>query len=265
MNKTQSRTTAAADGPPSPPTNVTTALKTPKVKAIEFLKPRPPEERVLTFAPLAWLKLQYLCHAGDSEIGGFAVTAAADPLYVEQFETVLQGATSVTVEFSDDAVADFFDRCVDRGLSPQRFARIWCHTHPGESAQPSYTDERTFARVFGACDWSLMFILGRTGQTYARLSFSAGPGGCVLLPVRVDWQRWPKDLLAEPQQLDERVRSWRQEYEANVHVLSAFAFGAPLGGLWAEELDLLAEDVAQEREFEEYLDAVAELRGEGMP
>ena len=31
---------------------------------------RPP---VLIFAPLAWLKLQFFCHAGDTEIGGFGV------------------------------------------------------------------------------------------------------------------------------------------------------------------------------------------------
>jgi hypothetical protein len=30
-------------------------------------QPRP----CLTFAPLAWLKLQYFCHAGATEVGGF--------------------------------------------------------------------------------------------------------------------------------------------------------------------------------------------------
>ena len=29
----------------------------------------------LTFAPLAWLKLQFFCHMGDTEIGGFGISA----------------------------------------------------------------------------------------------------------------------------------------------------------------------------------------------
>ena len=141
----------------------------------------------LTFAPWAWLKLQYFCHAGPTEVGGFGIARAADPLYLEDFVTVRQLATAVSVRFLDEAVADFFDRCVDAGLDPQRFSRVWCHTHPGDSVTPSGTDEETFARSFGACDWSLMFILGRTGKTYARLAFPAGPRGEVLVPTAVDW------------------------------------------------------------------------------
>ena len=47
-------------------------------------------EPCLKFSPLAWLKLQYFCHAGDTEIGGFGVAADDDPLYVEDFVTVRQ-------------------------------------------------------------------------------------------------------------------------------------------------------------------------------
>jgi hypothetical protein len=88
---------------------------------------------VLTFSPLAWLKLQMFLHAGDTEVGGFAVSRAGDLLYVEDFITLQQETTCVTVEFDDNAVADFFDQCVDQKLTPARFARIWCHTHPGDS------------------------------------------------------------------------------------------------------------------------------------
>ena len=66
----------------------------------------------LTFAPLAWLKLQFFCHAGNTEIGGFGISAEDDPLHVEEFVTVRQQVTPVTVRFADDAVSDFFDRCV---------------------------------------------------------------------------------------------------------------------------------------------------------
>ena len=181
--------------------------------------PPPQSERplVLTFSPLAWLKLQFFCHHASTEIGGFGISAEDDPLTIEQFETVKQQATSVTVAFDDAAVADFFDDCVDRGLSPSRFARVWLHTHPGASVEPSLTDEDTFYRVFGSCDWSVMFILGRTGRSYARLAFSAGPGGSLNLPVQVDWARWPGEVQSGA--LADQLESWQAEFAANIQPL----------------------------------------------
>jgi hypothetical protein len=222
-------------------------------------RPRRRDEPRLTFAPLAWLKLQYFCHAGETEIGGFAVTAADDPLYVDRFETVLQGATAASVEFADGAVADFFDRCVDEGLTPKRFARVWCHTHPGESPDPSATDEATLERVFGACDWSVMFILSRTGRTYARLTFAAGPGGSMLIPVVVDWSRWPVDSANH--RLVDQVNAWRGEYEANVHVRAFASLGLRPSERWGDELDMLVDDTADADEFQAYFEAMEELRG----
>jgi len=87
----------------------------------------------------------------------------------------------------------------------------------------SHTDEDTFRRVFGNCDWSVMFILSRTGHVYARLALSAGPGAEILLPVQVDWSAWPA-LLATPEgRLDAQYEAWRQEFAANVHTISVSA------------------------------------------
>ena len=83
------------------------------------------------------------------------------------------------------------------------------HTHPGDSPQPSATDEETFARVFGGCDWAVMFILARGGQCYARLRYNVGPGVEVELPVEVDYGR--------PFAATEMER-WHDEYLSNVHV-----------------------------------------------
>ena len=47
---------------------------------------------------------------------------------------------------------------------------------PDDCPSPSSVDEETFARVFGGCDWAVMFILARGGATYARLRFNTGPG-----------------------------------------------------------------------------------------
>jgi hypothetical protein len=108
-------------------------------------------------------------------------------LLVEDFRLVKQCCSVATVRFDDASVADFFDEQVDRGLAPQRFGRIWVHTHPGSSPLPSATDEETFARCFGASDWSLMLILACGGRTYARLRFGVGPGASLILPIEIDF------------------------------------------------------------------------------
>lgn len=128
-------------------------------------------------------------------------------LLIEDLCLVRQRCTAVTVKFCDSSVADFFDSRVDEGLPPERFGRIWIHTHPGDSARPSSTDETTFARCFGAADWSVMLILAAGGQTYAQLHFKAGPGGDVELPVEVDFSQ---PFAASAQE------AWLAEYVANV-------------------------------------------------
>jgi proteasome lid subunit RPN8/RPN11 len=141
----------------------------------------------LRFSPMAWAKLLYLRDVGNTEIGGFGVTRPADALFVENLVLVSQLCTAVYVAFDDSSVADYFDRMVDEERGPENFARIWVHTHPGNSAQPSGTDERTFARVFGHSDWAVMFILARGGQTFARLRYNIGPGADIDMPVEVDF------------------------------------------------------------------------------
>jgi proteasome lid subunit RPN8/RPN11 len=139
---------------------------------------------VLRFSPTAWAKLLFLRDVGDTEIGAFGIAANDDFLFVEDVQLVAQACTSVSVKFDDAAVATFFDEQVDRGR-PELFARLWLHTHPGNSAEPSGTDEATFARVFGRSDWAVMFILAAGGQTSARLQLNVGPGAEVQLPVEV--------------------------------------------------------------------------------
>jgi hypothetical protein len=162
----------------------------------------------LRFSPRAWAKLVYLRDIGPMEIGGFAVSAADDLLYVEDIVLVRQYCGQASVEFDDEAVADYFDTQVDRGLSPAQFARIWVHTHPGSSPEPSATDEDTFERVFGRCDWAVMFILARGGRSYARLRFNVGPGGESQLGAEVDFSRefcgsdhtaWSREYLEQVQ------------------------------------------------------------------
>jgi hypothetical protein len=163
----------------------------------------------LRFSPTAWAKLLYFRDKSDNEVGGFAITEPDDLLSVIDFITIKQEVSAVSVKFDDEAVADFFDEQVDLGRKPEQFARVWLHTHPGDFAEPSFTDEETFQRVFGSCQWAIMFILAQDNKTYAKLSFNVGPGGQMLFPVAVDYS-----FDFGPS----NKRAWDVEYAANIKV-----------------------------------------------
>ena len=107
----------------------------------------------LRFTPTAWAKLLFLRDRGDTEVGGFGITSR-ELLLVEDIQLVKKCCSWESVAFDDDSVADYFDQQVDAGRTPEQFARIWVHTHPGDCARPSLTDEATFDRVFGRANWS---------------------------------------------------------------------------------------------------------------
>ncbi|MCB9851205.1 MAG: hypothetical protein H6817_10940 [Phycisphaerales bacterium] len=176
---------------------------------------------MLRFSPLAWAKLEYFCHRGDTEIGGFGVSKPNDLLAIEDFATLKQRTTAVSVVFDDAAVGDYFEAQVDAGRTPEQFARIWLHTHPGNCPQPSMTDELTFDRVFGNASWAVMFILARGGERYCRLRFNTGPGGAMVVPVEIDY--------AMPFAGSDHD-GWRAEFNRNVHeepvIVRGFANGS---------------------------------------
>jgi len=183
----------------------------------------------LRFSPYAWAKLVYLRDRGETEIGGFGLSAEDDPLAVIDVLTVKQKCTPVTVAFDDAAVADLFDELVDQGIHPERFGRLWIHTHPGDCPQPSSTDETTFERAFGKTNWSVMAILACGGASYARLSFHTGPGGALKIPVRVDYGQ-PFDAAD--------WEAWEQEYVEHVVAAPLFLPALPPGEAGT---DLIAE------------------------
>ena len=186
---------------------------------------------VLRFSPTAWAKLLYFRDRGETEISGFGVTESDDLLFITDFITVKQEATVASISLDDEAVADFFENQVDAGRKPEQFFRIWLHSHPGDSPDPSYTDEETFSRVFGECDWAVMCIIAKDGKTYARLRFNVGPGGQLLIPVHIDYQQsfGSSDRAA-----------WEAEYKANIKTvkLSSCLFYNDEYSLDQEELDM---------------------------
>jgi len=165
------------------------------------------ERLALRFSPTAWAKLLYFRDKSDNEVGGFGITDSDDLLFVREFITVKQEVTPISVIFDDESVANFFEDQVDLGRKPEQFGRIWLHSHPGDSPEPSVIDDETFERVFGACQWALMFVVAQDNKTYAKLRFNVGPGGQVLIPTEIDYS-W--DFSASNHEL------WDTEYTANV-------------------------------------------------
>ena len=178
------------------------------------LKKRRTTRQKIRFTPYAWAKLIYLRDVGNTEVGGFGSSNEDDPLLIEDIVLIRQVCTSVSVEFDDESVADYFEQQVDEGRRPDRFARIWIHTHPGHSPSPRGTDEETFKRCFGSVDWAVMFILSQTGATYARLQFNVGPGGSRELATTVDFSR----------EFDGAEHClWQDEYASAVQAYDPFA------------------------------------------
>ena len=98
--------------------NATNAEKpTTTPRRTDRLRMQTPRRPTLRFTPLAWAKLLFLRDLGETEVGGFGISSENDLLLIEDIQMVRQRCTSVTVQFEDAAVADFFDEQVDRGLA----------------------------------------------------------------------------------------------------------------------------------------------------
>ncbi len=190
------------------------------------------QERIsLRFSPTAWAKLLYFRDKSDNEIGGFGISDPDDLLLVREFVTVKQQVDVASVKFDDSAIADFFDAQVDLGRKPEQFARIWLHSHPGDSSAPSVIDEDTFDRVFGNCQWAVLFVVAQNNRTYARLRFNVGPGGEVLIPAEIDYSadfgpsdhdNWDAEFTENVKAIEWLPDKSDPELQANDHDLSGF-------------------------------------------
>ena len=158
----------------------------------------------LRLTPSVWAKLVFWRDLGETEIAAFGVTDPDDPLLVIELHLVKQQADWMNVAIDDAALADYFDEQVDLGRQPSDFARVWLHTHPGDSAYPSNVDEATFARAFGNTEGAIMAIVAVGGQVYARRNLG---GESERLTLAVDFS---EQFEASNQE------AWFEEYEAKV-------------------------------------------------
>ena len=93
-------------------------IKKKRKTKLGYAQPSRPMKSVLAFTPEAWIKLQYLCHIGDTEVGGFAVMTDTSEMLVTEFVLIKQRCTPISVKFEDESIAQHFDDMVDRDLNP---------------------------------------------------------------------------------------------------------------------------------------------------
>ncbi len=171
----------------------------------------------ITFHPFAWFKLQWFCHKGDTEIGGYGVAKDKDkPLYIHDLVIPKQECSGATTDLDMDDLSLRWETLIEEGLQSSQYAAIWIHTHPMDSAEPSGTDEETFKAFRN--QWAVMFILSRTGKTYCRLKVQAPSLSDVTvtkqLTTQIDYQRWSEDAVKLD--LNGATEEWEKEYQENI-------------------------------------------------
>jgi hypothetical protein len=195
----------------------------------------------LRWSPYAWAKLKWFCARGDTEVGGFGVTAVDDMLYVEDFCVIKQIASAAKFDFDDEALNDYLTSMAEKGIPPNRCMRVWVHTHPGGLDRPSSTDEEVFERV-GTGMHNIMFILTEDGKTYAELRLRINNmDASRKLSVAVEFRGTFNGVT--PAQMEQ----WEQEYCSAIITEYSQWTGACRPGSLAETQYTRWDDTSKER------------------
>lgn len=178
-----------------------------------------PSLLTLTLSPHSWWHLEWLCARTPCEVStmGLLDANAKEGFRVEDFILVRQRVSPASVELDMDWWADKQAELYEaRGVQPWQTS-LWCHTHPAGVNQPSGTDEETMAQALGGWDFTLMLILTKAGQFYARAEFThdftsgARRRFSVPLKVLIDWTA----PIIEPV-TSQTLQRWEEEFKALV-------------------------------------------------
>lgn len=135
--------------------------------------PKPIKATSLVFSQTAWCKLLVWTKLGHTEMTCWGISSADDPLFIEDIRMVRHYATTVGVEMDDIELALYTQDLLEQeGVLADNSRRIWIHTHPGDSPEPTHTDEKSFDELSAKVDWAVMMILSRGNKYYARLRVS---------------------------------------------------------------------------------------------
>lgn len=147
---------------------------------------------MLRISPAAFQKVAYFTKK-TVEVGGFAITSPEDPALIIDFVVLKQTSSVASFDFDKDGMQDYLNEMVDRGISPNNCFRIYIHTHPGNSPQPSSVDDEQFDELMENYPWFCMVIFAKDLSTYARVKMTQGCGIEAELDLEIDW-----DVPCEP-------------------------------------------------------------------
>jgi len=172
-----------------------------------MVKPQTTFGDTLKFSPYVFAKLIWMRDRGNTEVAGYGITETEDPLLVTDFKLIKQVCTVASFDFDPEDGAEFMEQMADTGLMPWQYSNLLLHSHPGNSPNPSTTDETNFVKSFSHPHWAIMFIIADGGDIYCRLKANVGPGIVRELKISVDWS---------VPFLGSDVEKWKEEYEAKV-------------------------------------------------
>lgn len=141
----------------------------------KYIKPKDP---ILRFSPTAWAKLLYFRDHNETEIGGFGISDPGDLLYVQDFQTVKQQVTSVSVSFYDEAVADFFEDQTALVASHSNLPACGYIRILVVLLLQAVQTRTPFNVSLAKCDWGVLFIVAQDGKTYA-IAIQYRPGWAI--------------------------------------------------------------------------------------
>ena len=183
-----------------------------KPKKIENPTPRYKKQtNTLLIDPKVWAKLIYMRDREGAEVSGFGISESEEnSLHIIDFKLVPQVNLSVFTEFEDKGLANYLEDMCMSGVSPARCLRIWIHTHPGMSPQPSGHDESTFKRVNADSTWGVMCIIADSTE-FARGVVNDGTlSGTMALTVSIAFDSTFEGVT------DDDFKAWEDEYCENV-------------------------------------------------
>ena len=151
--------------------------------------------------------MRYFANEFEVECGGWGIAPACDrPLIVKDIALVKQVSSTASIDFEDEGVVSYMEDMAELGYKFEQFMRVWVHTHPGNSAHPSPTDNDTFLDLAKTLPFVVMLIIARGGDLHAELGyFTAGHFFSAEIPVEVDWR-------------SDSWKEWDDEYHDNVIV-----------------------------------------------
>lgn len=171
----------------------------------------------IQFTPYAYSKMMYYLHKNNNEVSMFGISKKENPSLVIDVSLIKQEVGEVTTDMDDEALADYVEDMVCKGYEPCEVLRIWIHSHPNFSTQPSNTDKETFSRAFKNASWKVMIIISKKYETYCLLRQSGTVCQTdVECEVTVNWNEgYGKD----------HNKVWDKEWNECVHVKPCFNYG----------------------------------------